>query len=404
MMDRHGYAAELGLRDLAAARLITLLQILAFAAVMTPLIVLWGLKQGVIDRMVGDLMSDPDILQVDLRDPGRIPADRIADWRRDPLIGFAQGHILSLGARVEFIRGRGRSGPIEPALLLASGDRDPLLPPDLPPPGRDEVVLTQSLADALDVAPGAVIEAVIDRREGLERVFQPLTVTGIVDRADWTRSGALIALDTLQAIGDFRNGFAVPARGWPGERPAPDSDDFASARLYAASLAAMRPLIERLTAGGYRPQSRLAEIEGVLALERALDAVFGLMAVLVGGGFALAFAAQLWANILRKRHEISLLRLQGMSRGAVAAFPLAQALAIAGLAALIAIGAAPVGCARLGQVPGLGFAQSDGGVCALGADALSVSVMAALAVAALAAVLAVGRVTRIDPAEGLRHV
>ncbi|TFH05836.1 MAG: hypothetical protein E4H09_01345 [Spirochaetales bacterium] len=59
-------AAEMGLRDLIRERTNLLCQVLAFAAILAPLLVLQGLKSGTTTSLIEDLLSDPRTLEVHL--------------------------------------------------------------------------------------------------------------------------------------------------------------------------------------------------------------------------------------------------------------------------------------------------------------------------------------------------
>lgn len=398
------YAAELGWRDLAHELTGFVCQALAFTAVLAPLLILWGLKSGVISTLVDQLQADPRTLQVTVVDERTVDLEWIEALAADPLVGFAMPHTRSLAAGVEFVPAGRRDG-IVPGTLLASGTEDPLLPAGAAPPGPGEAVISAALADALGVERGDGILLVFERRlDGrAERIMLEQAVTGITPLSLWQTRGALVHLDTLTAIERWRDGYAVPARGWSG-RPAPSGEyPYASFRLYAADLVAVRPLAEKLVGMGMDVRSRLADVEAILGLNRSLTAIFAIIAGVAGIGYALAFGATLWANVMRKTHEISLLRLQGMPRAAVVGFPLAQALAVAGAGAAGALAAYFGASLLINRLFGEGL-MIAGAASRLTAEHVVIALGAGFAVALLAAGAAAYRIIQVDPAGGLDRV
>lgn len=139
------------------------------------------------------------------------------------------------------------------------------------------------------------------------------------------------------------------------------------------------------------------------ALDRNLTRVFWLVALLGTSGFLASLAANLLANVERKRRELSVVRLLGFPTLSLVLFPVVQSLLVAVLGALAALAAyLPVAVAL-----NVWFAESlEPGerICRLLpthiAVALGLTALGAVAAAAWAGV----RVARIEPAEGLRDV
>ncbi len=397
------FAAELGVRDLRREPTALMCQVLAFSAVLAPLLVLYGLKFGIISTLTHDLLSDPRSLQINLVGDDVFDTAAIEALRRNPLVGFVSPHTRALAASVDVVKDRSR-GPIVQASLLASRAEDPLLPGGVAPPTQNQAVVSAGLARALGTTSGEPVTVVLERQldGNHERVFLTLTVTGLIDAALWDTRGALVHLDTMLAIERWRDGYAVPELSWTGRTGGPRPDRYPNLRLYAAGLDELRPLVDELRDQKLELRSRIGVVEGVLGLNRSLNGIFAIIASVAGVGYALAFGAMLWANIVRKGHEISLLRLQGMGRRAVVGFPIAQALVIAVLGIVIAVVVAQGTCAGIDQVFGEGLMVS-GQACHLRPHHQALAAAVGLAVALLASLVAAVRVTRVDPAGGL-HV
>jgi putative ABC transport system permease protein len=379
--------------------------VLAFAAILAPLLVLQGLKSGTTTSLIEDLLSDPRTLEVKLLGDTLYEGAWIVSLADSPHVQFAIPHTRSLAASVEFLGGQGATRDIERASLLATRAGDPLLPSGIVAPGRDGVVVTQALADALDVSVGQTITLTVPRQlDGVAGdVFLDLRISGVIDTAFWSTKGALVDLSVLLAVERWRDGFAVPEFGWQGRDGGDRADRYANVRLYAASLTDVRPLVDMLVARGYHVSSQLAAVEGMLALQRNLNAIFAIIAGLALGGYVLAFSAALWANAVRKTPEISLLRLQGLKPWAAIAFPIAQALVIAFTGAVAAIVISASACSGINAIYAVGLPAGTK-TCDLGASDFSVATVAALIIAALAATAAALRIMRVNPAGGLKHV
>jgi putative ABC transport system permease protein len=154
---------------------------------------------------------------------------------------------------------------------------------------------------------------------------------------------------------------------------------------------------------GIELRTRVAEIATMQALDRNLGRVFWLIALIGTLGFLASLAANLLANVERKRRELSIVRLVGFPTTSLVLFPVAQALMIAMLGALAALAVfLPVSLALNGW-----FADSlrEGeSICQLLPVHILVALAATLIGASSSAAWAGLRAARIEPAEGLRDV
>ncbi len=397
-------AAEMALRDLFREHTATLCQVLAFAAIVTPLLVLHGLRVGVIDTLTSDLVADPRTRQVNLLGDRLYEATWIEELRARKEVGFAMPHTRSLAANAEFmLSGRPDKG-IERVSLLASGAGDPLLSEGNEPPNETQVVISTPLAKALGVRPGDDMTAILSRSaEGsTSRVTLDLAVSGVIDPALWQERGALVHLSVLIAFERWRDGFAIERYGWEGRPDSGRGNRFANVRLYAAELTDVRPLVERLLENGYLVSSDLSDVEALLGLDRSLGGIFAIISTVALSGYVLAFGATLWSNVQRKAPALGLLRLQGLQRSHAILFPLVQALVVACIGALLAAGLSNLTCKWVG------FAFSEGlpdsaAACSLGALDYVAALLIGCAVSAAAATAAAVRVTRINAVGGLHH-
>lgn len=407
-------AARLALKDLLYERTHFLCQILALAAVLAPLLILYGLKTGVLETLARGLSADADVRQITIRGLANLPEDQLEALRNDPLVGFVAPHPHPINADTFFaVAGRRAARTIQ-GTILGSGPGDPLLPPGATPPAPGQTYLSAGLARDLGVTAGHKIVLLAERNQG-ETALLPLAILGVLQSADWSASGALLNADDILAVDRWSEGYKVPALGETG-RPLEEMT-IPTLRLFAADISSVRPLATKLSDAGLNLRTQVSRIEGLEQLSSMLGVVFATIAGVAGLGYLVSFSASLWANVSRKTAELSILRLQGLSRGASLAFPATQALLIAlggwlG-ATLLYLFAAWLLNRSLGAdfalALGQGFdALTPGQTVAKGDISLLqpyhyvVAALISLAVALLAAATAARRLLRIDPAEGMR--
>jgi len=206
----------------------------------------------------------------------------------------------------------------------------------------------------------------------------------------------------LEALEDFRDGRAVPLLGWEGE-PADANRTYPGFRLYARSIydvAGLRDAFARLNVDVH---TRSAEIELVQRMNRNLTAIYWAIAVIGLVGFSLSLGASLWANIDRKRKELSVLRLVGFRTADIVWFPMVQALftAVLGWALAVAIYQATAWVINDMMAAQLETGQQ---VCRLLPWHYAIALLLTCGAAVLAAGLAGLRSARVEPSEGLRDL
>jgi putative ABC transport system permease protein len=391
---------RLGLADLLREPWVLVCQVAALCAVVAPLLVLAGLRVGVVEGLLAELRDDPANLRIIIRGDQSLRQPDLERVRALPGVGFLLPVTRSIAARAFLLREEG--GTSDRASLLPSTRGDPLLPPAAPPLEEAQVALSETLVRRMGVAVGERVIARNARGEnGREAIEMPMTVVAVV-RDDWLPgASALVHPLVLERIEAFLDGFAVPDFGIPGEPPEGRQEVYAGMRLYARSLEDVGPLAEQL-----RSQFRLETVSAeerigqILGLDRNLLRIFALVTLIAGSGLVLSIAAQVWANVERKRAHLSVLRLMGGSRGMLALFPLAQALAVAccGFAAALGVYwalASLINHAFTASMPaGTALCRLSSG------DVLIAGLATALAVGFAAAAGGL-RASRIEPFEGI---
>jgi putative ABC transport system permease protein len=378
--------------------------ILGLAAVLAPLLVLFGLKSGIVEGMRQRLMSDPHTLEVLVIGNYSLKQDWFTALKADPLVSFAIARTRSLSATVDLQGPPSRdSKSLVGVEMVPSGSGDPLLGGLAAPQNTTDILISHSAALKLAVQQGDSITAFVRRSLGGQTQVQrlPLTVTAVLPESAFGRDGVFVSLPFLAASEDYRDG----RDGTDGRAAAPPLDQraFASARIFAASLDSVAPLAERLRQDGLEIRTKANEIATLTAIDSSLTLIFTLIAGLAGGGYALSLTVSLWAHVDRKRKDLALLRLVGFSPLAVHAFPLVQGILIAlfGSALSVTLSLA------VAAIINVSLASSMGGedfVCLLRFGDLLTASAATVALAIVASSIGGSRAARIDPAESLREV
>lgn len=392
-------AASLALADARHETRLSLATVIGIAAILAPLIVLAGLKSGVVSAIREGLTQSPRAREVVNIANRSFDGAFFAAMRARPDVAFVIPRTRTLAAVGAFARSAEADTTVR-GELLATAPGDPLLA-GLPAPAGRQAVLSAALADRLGASAGDTIRLRIDRIVGgaRETLALPIAVAAVAPPAAFGREAAFLPLPLLLLAEDFQDGRIGPDP--PAADPAPDPARlYAGFRLYARSLEDVVGLDRDLRREGIDVSTRAEDVAALLALDRNLATLFAAIAALGGTGYLVGVGVGLYANVERKRRDLALLRLMGLSAHGLVAFPATQAatFAVAGaaLASAVALGLEAF-------VNRLDLAVAEGRpVSAIGAADLALAAAATVAGALLAAVFAARRAAAIAPGEGMR--
>lgn len=377
--------------------------VLGLAAVLGPMLVLFGLKFGIVGGMLNGLIEEPSNREIRPVGSGQFDRAWITGLEQRDDVAFVMPRTRSIAATLQLRSSK--ASRILNAEMLPSGHGDPLLRRiDAKPNGLNQIVLSQSAAQKLQVKAGDQIDGSLQRRfrGQRERVHIELTVAAIAPVAAFSRDGAFVDLRLLEALEDFRDGHAVPALGWTGTS-APSERTYPSFRLYAESIYDVEGLREMLAKQGIDVRTKANDIELVMKMDRNLSSIYWAIAIIGLIGFSLSLGASLWANVDRKRKELSVLRLVGFRTGDIVWFPMIQALYTGVLGWGLAVGIYYAAAEVINEM--LGGQLGDGqAVCVLLPEHLIAALIVTAVCAVGAAALAGLRSARIAPSEGLREI
>jgi putative ABC transport system permease protein len=399
---RGALVASLAWQDYRADAHLSACAVLALVAVIAPLMVLFGLKFGLISSLTQRLEQDPAVREVIPMGGGRFSFSEITLLGQRPDVAFAVPRTRQIAATADL-----RADPQGPAVnveMIPTAAGDPLLGALVAPAELKDVVLSQTAAEKLGIRAGDWLDARFSRQlAGVAQAVQTrVQVTSVLPLAAFQRDALFASLPLLEAAEDYRDGRQVAALGWPGEasRP-PEQRVYPGFRLYARSLDAVESLRLYFAERGLPVSTQAQAIAQVRSLSHNLSIAFWIIAALaISGACAAVFAGAL-AAVERKRYELSVLRLLGLSTGALLLFVVLQATYSAVLASLLAAvlyGVAETGLNHLFK-PQVGEYASH-----LLPVHYLVALLAVLVAGVSAAALGGWRVARIEASEGIRDV
>ncbi len=367
---------------------------LTVAAVLAPLLILLGLKTGVVEHLLATLRADPQTREITLRGHGRFPPEWFATMRARPDVAFAAPRLRPLSQPVDVGR------PINPthgsdADFLVSGAGDPTLGAAAAAIDDTHVVLSARLAAQGQWQPGEDILVWAVRRSsaGNRRVDVPANVAAI---APGTATGNAVVYGSA-AVAQRLEAFQERPDGQPAEIPVA-----AGFRLFARDITDVASLESDLSAQGLEVRTEGARIAWVLTLQAGLATLFAVLTACAAGGCAVSVGAGLWGNVARKRRALSTLRLLGVPGRSLVLFPLLQAALIAAAGSLLGAGVAlAVGGGINAAYSGAYLAGSQ--MCRITPAQIGIAIAASVVLALLAGAAAVPPILRIGPAEGMRE-
>ena len=395
--------------------------VLGLAAVLTPLMVLYGVKFGVVQTLTERLRNDPRNLEISPVVSGRYTPEYLAQLAAHPDVAFVLPRTRSIAATMD-LSGNDANGEtsrlqlvasLEPTaagdpLLLRFGAAAPLMPQN-PAAEAIGVTLSASAAEKLRVKQGDTLNGKVERRfQGkVQTARVALRVAAVLPLAAQQKDVAYVPLPLMEATEDYRDGRAVPElgtqNGWTGEPRPQEARIYPGFRLYARNLEDVMPLRHAFAAQKLDVYTHAEEIEQVTALARALNMIFALICGATAIGFLASTASSVLASIKRKQRILGLLRLNGFTTGRLVLFPLVQSLLTALFGTALAAGVYGVAAFVINSL----FSASVSGleqVCLLLPQHFLITFAAVAGLALLAALGPALRAARIEPSEVIREI
>ncbi len=399
---RLAQVATLAAKGLWFHRRLTLYQMIGLAAVLVPLLLIAGLKNGFIEGMLAQLRADPRNLEVIIIGNRNLDSTWFQTVSGSPAAGFVIPNTRSLSATITLANDQG--GTVGDVQMIPTAAGDPLLGGLQVPAADGAVILSAATARKLGVAAGDTIRAAVQRRmDGQDQAsIRSLQVQSIAPENLAIGDFAFVTLRLLVLSEDYRDGKAESIdAGGPNEAALKDRS-YASARLYARDLDQVEALGGAVEKTGVSVRLRSQQIAVVRTLDHGLNWVAGIIVLLGMVGVACSIAVSQWLGVERRRREISVLRLIGLTRANALLMLLAEALVVAACAfvaaCIVFLVLSPLADTLIAAVEII-----DGPICRL-APGQFLLLFAVTAVAGgLGALIGGARVLAIEPAECLRE-
>jgi putative ABC transport system permease protein len=397
---------RLSLKDYFHERLLSACAVLGLAAVLAPLLLLFGVKSGIINTMADRLIEDPRNREVTPVGSGRYGEDWFSVAAKRPGVAFVIPQTRSIAASMVLYNGEGEKPHSVVVDLIPTGEGDPLLEKwGRVPKNETSVVLSNTAARKLNVAAEQEVIGRVGRSvAGIkEQVTIRLKVAAVLPVEAFPREAAFVRLGLLEATEDYRDGRGSEAFGWPGQARPPGPREYPSFRLYARSIYDVATLRDMFFEQGLEVYAKVEEIEVVQSLDRSFTLIFRLIAIVAVFGYFASMASNVLASVNRKSRHLGVTRLIGFSTGSIVWFPIVQSLATSILGTVTAICFYLVVEMLINRM----FSQylSAGEyVCRLSLGHLTVALGFTVAMSIMASAYAAFRVAKIEPSEVIRDV
>lgn len=395
----------LSLRDYIYDGRLSLCSILGLAAVLAPIMVLYGLKFGIITSMLDDLNRDPLTREIKILGQGEFTQAQIEEIAKTPGVSYAIPNTRFLSATIRLSSQHSDHKGSSRAEMLPSSEGDPFLKGTKGGyPDGNNVFISARLAEELDVVVGDTLTGKIGRivERKNQAVRSDLYIVGILPLSMTQRKILLVSLDLLIASEDYREGFSVPERGWKGLDKAQAERVYASFRLFAETIDDVEFLRKQMQLLGVETKTQLERINIVKSFDRSLTALFLIISALAAIGYALAMIVSVLASISRKQKDISILKLLGFTDFEVSLMPVIQSLLTAFLGSLIAISFYYLAA----EIINLNFSEGlnvGNAICELLPQHFVIAILSSCLLGGVTSILGGRRAAIIMPADGIRN-
>lgn len=401
--NRLGLLCSLAWRDLIYDRKVALCIVFSLVSVIAPLLLLFGLKNGIVTQLHNQLLNDPRNLEIRMLGNGNYPQTWFDEIAQKEEVRFVIPLTRSLNTQADIVIDGQHF--IDNAEIIPTAEHDPLLEGATIPQNADTLVLSANAAQKLQANVGDSVRLFISRKlNGVnERAKRTFTVSAIISDSKFPRAAAFVSLDVLVAMEDYRDGYQAPLFGVTQGAEAKPRTQFAKARLYAKNLDAIAPLDDWFRQQHIDVMTQKSQIDAVKAISYVLNVIFSVIAWVSLLGCIASLIGAFLANIDRKRKDMAVLRLLGFRQFAVSLYIVLQALLLTSVAFILALGLYTIGSALFTSLLGTHLPE-QAFVCQLTFWDLLIAMCSALLVALVVASIGALRAVSIEPAESLREI
>jgi putative ABC transport system permease protein len=404
----HGFKTliRLALHDYFYERLMSACAVMGMAAVLAPLLVLFGVKNGIINTMSDRLIQDPRNREVTPVGSGRYDPAWFAGMEKRSDVAFVIPQTRSIAASMILYKQDATEPRTAVVSLIPTAQGDPLLTQwGRIPVERTQIVLSEPAARKLDVKAGQKIIGQVGRSKAgvKEQVTVILDIAAVLPLEATPLEAAFVRLVLLEATEDYRDGRGSEIFGWPGKTRPEGPRVYPSFRLYARSIYDVADLRDMLIEQGLEIYAQTEDIETVKSLDRSFNLIFSLIAFVAVLGYFASMTSNVLANVNRKSRYLGISSLIGFSTGNIIWYPVLQAVTTSGLGFFIAVCLYWIAESMINGLFG-DYLSAGEYVCRLSFAHLLIALIGTLALAILASAYGAFRVSQIEPSQVIRDV
>lgn len=311
---------QLAIKDLWHDRKVSLCIIAALMAVIAPLLLLFGLKYGVITQLQYQLEQKSDLLEIKAQSrSNELTQHWIDQTKQRTDVKFAIGLTRSLNAEAPIFKTERAAKANTKSTLYAE-----IIPTDIHDPvlsnaafslplNNEQAVMSDSLAKQLNVKADDTIFLRISRTKEDRRQlsYVPLNIISVLEPQDFNRKAVFVSMPVLLGIeyfiDDVRSEFE-PITTTPAEHV------FSNVRIYANTIDDVLHLSQWLEQQHISTTSAQAAIHNTKTINNILTLIFSVIAITALVGSVISLTGSFLANIDRKRQQIATLRLLGFNQ------------------------------------------------------------------------------------------
>jgi putative ABC transport system permease protein len=394
---------RLSLADLWYDKKVSFCIIASVISVITPLLLLFSLKYGVVSQLREQLLNDPQNLEVKIVGNLQFTSEMFEWIKKQPETAFVIPLTRSLNTQADLMKDA--SHFVNNAEIIPTATGDPITEATPLLNNKNQIILSALSAEKMQATIGSRVKMVITRQlDGkLEKGITILDVVGIIPESRYSRAAAFVSLDLLIAMEDFYDGYQSDIfLTSTGQSNPPKHTSFARARIYANSLDNVAPLAFKLRENNIETRTQANAIENMQAIDRVLNFIFSVIAITAVLGCILSFTGAFLSNIERKRKDIAFMRLLGFRSKSIMLYLINQAMILSCFAFVISCVLFGLGNSAFNLVLGKNLI-SQSVVSQLQFYHLIVAFLLTLFISSGVVVIGGRRAIKIQPAESLRE-
>lgn len=393
----------LAFNDLWHDRKITICLIVSLSSVIAPLLLLFGLKSGIIEAMKEEFLQNPLKREIQILGHQTHDLAWFNQLSQHDETAFVIPKTRILNAQVDLIKDT--KNFLRRVEILPTKVGDPLLTGySKIPVAMNQIVISHTVGHALDVRQGDQLTLGVTRIfEGKKQVGKyQAVVIGVLPESVFPRNAVFIDFTLLLAVDDFKDEHVVEKFGIIEGKLREERKVFASARVYAKSLQGVALLADFIRQTGIEVKTHARDIEMIQQTDKVLSFIIKVIASVAILGGAISLVGFLLTNVDRKRQHIATLKLLGVADNNVVLYPIIQSLVIASLGFLLAAIGYYIGALELDRVLGNSI-QEQNFICQLSEQQMLSAYVLTVLVVLIAAIMGGARAIKVEPAEIFRQ-